>query len=113
MAINPGRLLFAPHGLLVFPNPSPTGWEEKARDLIQIDGIVKEEQYHSIFQTYAIPSRLRITGNIVQQDNHPKYIFKLCQYYLELPHPKTKNNSLEIWLPQSPDLSAIELIWDE
>lgn len=87
---------------------------DKSGDLVQIKGIMKKEQYHSILQRHAIPSGTKILGKpfILQQDNDPKHASKLCMNYLE---SKQKQKILEImtWPPQSPDLSPIELAWDE
>lgn len=87
---------------------------ERSGDLIQIKGIMKKEQYHSILQRHAIPSGLRILGQnfTFQQDNDPKHSSKLCQNYLQ---SKQNAQILKImtWPPQSPDLSPIELAWDE
>ena len=66
---------------------------ESSGDLVQIKGIMKKEQYHSILQRHAIPSGIRILDKpfILQQD-------KLCQNYIL---SKEKQNILEImtWPP--------------
>ena len=83
-------------------------------DLFQVKGIMKKEEYHSILVRHAIPSGKRLFGSawVFQQDNDPKHMSKLCQNYL-----KQKAESGEIvqmeWPPQSPDLSPIELLWEE
>ena len=87
---------------------------ERTGDLIEVKGIMKKEQYHSILERHAIPSGLCYLGKnfTFQQGNDPKHSSKLCKNYLE---SKQKNKTLEItsWPPQSLDLSPIELAWDE
>lgn len=87
---------------------------ERSGDLIQIKGIMNKEQYHSILQRHAIPSGLRILGPnfTFQQDNDPKHTSKLCQNYLKSKETQQVLKMM-IWPPQSPDLSPIELAWDE
>ena len=83
-------------------------------DIHQVQGIMKKEEYHQILVKHAVPSGLRLLGNgwVFQQDNDPKHKSKLCNAYL-----RRKEDSghlkLMIWPPQSPDLSPIELLWDE
>ena len=64
-------------------------------DLVQIKGIMKKEQYHSILQRHAIPSGIKLLDKpfILQQDNDPKHSSKLCQNYIL---SKEKQNILEI-----------------
>lgn len=87
---------------------------ERTGDLVRVNGIMEKEHYHSILSRHAIPSGLRVIGKKFefQQDNDPKHASKLCQNYLQ---SKEKQKILKImtWPPQSPDLSPIELAWDE
>jgi len=82
--------------------------------LVEVKGTMKKEQYHSILQRHAIPSGIRMVGRnfILQQDNDPKHTSKLCRDYLKR---KESTGVLKVmcWPPQSPDLSPIELAWDE
>ena len=83
-------------------------------DLFRIQGTLNQHGYHSILQQYAIPSGLRLVGIsfVFQQDNDPKNTSRLCKGYLTkkegdgVLHQKT-------WPPKSPDLNAIEMVWDE
>ncbi|KAF7662417.1 hypothetical protein LDENG_00236000 [Lucifuga dentata] len=72
---------------------------------------MKKENSHSILQRHAIPSSLQIIGQnfILQQDNDPKHSSKLCQNYI---HSKEVLR-IKTWPPQSPDLSPMDLAWDE
>ena len=84
-------------------------------DIFKIDGIMRKEEYHSILVHHAMPSGKRLYGNekwIFQQDNDPKHSSKLCKSYLER---KQEGGQLVtmVWPPQSPDLSPIELLWEE
>lgn len=83
-------------------------------NFIQVKGTMRKEDYYSILQRHAIPSGLRLIGRnfILQQDNDPKHSSKLCTNYIE---GKERQGVLQImkWPPQSPDLSPIELAWDE
>ena len=85
-----------------------------AGDLVQITGIMRKEEYHSILQRHAIPSGSRIIGKnfVLQQDNDPKHSSKLCKSYLKSKENKGILQNMT-WPPQSPDLSPIELVWDE
>ena len=70
--------------------------------------------YHKILQNHAIPSGLRLLGRkfVFQQDIDPKHSSKLCTNYVQ---QKERQGVLQImkWPPQSPNLSPIELAWDE
>jgi len=86
----------------------------KVGDLKKIEGILRKEGYLDILQNNAIPSAHRICQGkfVFQQDNDPKHSSKLCRAYLEsLENEKVCKTML--WPPQSPDLSPIELLWDE
>ncbi|KAF7664507.1 hypothetical protein LDENG_00173340 [Lucifuga dentata] len=51
---------------------------ERSGNLVQVKGIMKKENYHSILQRHMIPFGLRIIGQnfILQQDNDPKHSSK-------------------------------------
>ena len=87
---------------------------QKVGDIAQIKGIMRKEEYLTILQDHAIPSGSRILGRgfVFQQDNDPKHSSKLCKGYLEQ-KSRTRLCSIMDWPPQSPDLSPIELLWDE
>ena len=83
-------------------------------DLIGVEGTMCKEEYHQILVHHALPSGRQLVGKgfILQQVNDPKHASKLCQTYLK---NKELQGELKLmdWPPQSPDLSPIELIWDE
>ena len=84
-------------------------------DIFKIDGIMRKEEYHSILVHHAMPSGKRLFGNenwIFQQDNDPKHSSKLCQNYLARKEEAGQMTTME-WPPQSPDLSPIELLWEQ
>jgi transposase len=84
-------------------------------NLTKIEGIMDQHYYKEILRKEAIPSGQEIYGSnewIFQQDNDPKHRSKSCTALLE-DESKSKNFSLMDWPPQSPDLSPIELLWDE
>ena len=82
----------------------------KVGDLVQIKGIMKKENYHSILQKHAIPSGSRIIGKnfILQQNNDPKHASKSCKNYF-VNKERVKFLQIMTWPPQSPDLSAKNL----
>jgi transposase len=87
----------------------------KTGNLTKIEGIMDQHIYRDILAKEAIPSGQKIFGTnewIFQQDNDPKHRSKLCRTFME-DESKSKNFSLMDWPPQSPDLSPIELLWDE
>ena len=87
---------------------------DQVGDLFQIEGIMRKEHYHSILIRHAMPSGRRILGQdwIFQEDNDPKHSSKLCKDYIAR---KTQEGGMKkmVWPPQSPDLSPIELLWEE
>jgi hypothetical protein len=83
--------------------------------LHKIDGIMDKFVYKDILAQKAIPAAENLFGNdkwTFQQDNDPKHSSKLCRNFLEN-EGDSKNFDLMVWPPQSPDLSPIELLWDE
>ena len=83
-------------------------------DIFQVHGIMKKEEYHSILVRHAIPSGNRLFGGVwmFQQDNDPKHTSNLCRTYLDRKVQAGQITHM-IWPPQSPDLSPIELLWEE
>ncbi|KRT79550.1 hypothetical protein AMK59_7098 [Oryctes borbonicus] len=82
-------------------------------DLVRIQGILRKKGYLEILQENAVPSGERLRGRnfTFQEDNDPKHSSRICRNYLaSLEEDRLKRM---IWPLQSPDLSPIELIWDE
>ena len=86
-------------------------------NLVQIHGIMRKEHYHSILVHHAVPSGMHLFSNgewVFQEDNDPKRVSILCKKYFK---NKIKQQSGKLFKrngpPQSPDLSPIELLWEE
>ncbi|CAK9827896.1 Transposable element Tc1 transposase [Anthophora retusa] len=83
-------------------------------DLVRITDKLTKEGYKKILEEHAAPSGIRILGEgfTFQEDNDPKHSSRLCRSVL---NELEGNNILKrmVWPPQSPDLSPIELLWDE
>ena len=82
-------------------------------DLFRIQGTLNKHGYHSILQRYAIPSGLGLVGqSFVLHRTVTQHNSWLCKSYL------TKKESDGVlhqmpWPPQTPNLSPIEMVWDE
>lgn len=81
-------------------------------NLGKIERIMDKKIYHGILVKHAIPSGTRILRRrfIFQQDNDPKHNSFLCKKYLKKKIWCHQNHGMAT---QSPDLSPIELLWEE
>jgi hypothetical protein len=86
-------------------------------NLFKVEGIMRKEQYHSILVRHAILSGNRIYSDktwVFQEDNDPKHASKLCRDYLSNKIKLSDDRISKMdWPPQSPDISPIELLWEE
>ena len=83
-------------------------------DIVKIDRIMTKEVYLAILKNHAVPSGYWKIGKpfIFQENNDPSHPSNLCRNHLsELENDKIIERM--IWPPQSPNLSPIELLWDE
>ena len=88
---------------------------KKLGEIYQVEGIMEKTNCHSILSHQAIPSGRQIFGGekyTFQQDNDPKHASKLCQNYFQNKSDESISDIMN-WPPQSPDLSPIELLWEE
>ena len=86
----------------------------KVGDLYKVKGVLNKEGYHSILQRHAIPYGQRLIGAnfLLQQDDDPKHTSKLCKNYLGKMQSAGILSVME-WPAHSPDLNAIELLWEQ
>jgi len=87
----------------------------KMGKLYWVKDIMNKEVYANIlrFQFLSSAKKLaepfsHLANIIVQQDNDPKHSLHLCQSKFQCYFPRTMH-----WVPQSPDMSPIEPLWDE
>lgn len=75
---------------------------------------MKKIQYKKILIRHVVPSGLRIIGHgfVTQQNYDPQHSSRLCRKYLRNQGAKHVVVNM-VSPPQSPDLKAIELLWDE
>ena len=82
-------------------------------DLHRMKDVSTKEKYHSIIQRHGIPSGLSLCGRgcILQQDNEPNHTYQFCKNYLKKKEDQGDPVVMD-FLPESPDLNAIEHLWD-
>ena len=82
-------------------------------DLFGIQSTLNQHGYHPISHLTTIPSCLHFVGLsfVYKQDNDPKHTSRLCKGYLSKESDQVMHQIT--WPPQSPNLNAIEMVWDE